>query len=112
MIVRGIGSERFTHGPELSIENPHIVDQILNEGIAIERPPLFSISFKALLDTKNSPMWTGTSIGIGAAWDRPVLLLITVPSGIVIASSAVGIGNAMQAGLNEVIKRLFDGSKA
>jgi hypothetical protein len=56
-------------------------------------------------------MWIGTFIGSEIARDHPVLLLVTVPGGIIVVSSALGIGAAMQAGLNKAIQRLFDSGK-
>lgn len=53
-------------------------------------------------------MWIETFLGFTAARDSPVLLFLTVPAGIIIVSSALGIGAAMQAGLGKAVKRLFD----
>jgi hypothetical protein len=97
--------------PDGRIRNRDTVDFVLDQQIVMEHSPPFSISFKTVLDQKNSPMWIGTFIGADMAWDHPVLLLITVPSGIIIVSSALGIGAAMQAGLNKTIKRFFEGRK-
>jgi len=109
LFLRDADEHEFVRIPPGSrIENRDAVAYILQQDIVMEHSPPFSISFKALLDYKNSPMWIGTFVGAGAAWDHPVLLMITVPGGIIAVSSALGIGNAMQAGLNKSIKRLFD----
>ena len=100
------GFSRIPSGSAL--ENRALVDFVLAQDIVMERSPPFAISFKALLDTKNSPLWIGTYIGADMAWGHPVLMILTVSGGIIVVSSALGIGSAMQAGLNKAIKRLFD----
>lgn len=92
------------------LENPSIVDYLLDQEIVMEHSPPFSISLKGVLDRANTPMWIGTLVGFSAApWDHPVLLLLTVPGGIIAVSSARGIGSAMESGLQKAMKRLFDG---
>ncbi len=73
----------------------------------MENSPPFSFSLKVLLDKANTPLWIGTFIGGAAAWGHPVLLFVTVPGGIIVISSASGIGRAMDAGLNRALDRLF-----
>jgi hypothetical protein len=112
LFIRDADEQGFLRIPSTtSIENRNIIEFVLGQEIVMERSPPFSISFKALLDYKNSPMWIGTFIGSDIAWDHPVLLFLTVPGGIIVVSSALGIGAAMQAGLNKAIKRLFDKGK-
>lgn len=92
------------------LENPSIVDYLLDQEIVMEHSPPFSISLKGVLDSANTPIWIGTLVGFGAApWDHPILLLLTVPGGIIAVSSARGIGRAMESGLQKAMKRLFDG---
>jgi len=52
--------------------------------------------------------WIGTYLGWSVASDRSVLLFITVPGGIIIVSSAIGLASALAAGLSKSVKRLFD----
>jgi hypothetical protein len=112
LFIRDAAERKFLRiPPEGRLSNRNLVDFALEQPIVMEHSPPFSISFKALLDQKNSPMWIGTFIGADMAWDHPVLLLITVPSGIIVVSSALGIGAAMQAGLNKAVKRFFDSRK-
>lgn len=112
LFIRDADEDGFLRIPsDIRLENRALVDFVLAQQVVMEHSPPFSIAFKALLDQKNSPMWIGTFIGTGAGWERPVLLFITVPVGIIVVSSALGIGAAMQAGLNKSIKRLFDRSK-
>ena len=111
LFIKDSGERDFFRIPSVSrLENGALVDFILEQDIVMEHSPPFAISFKALLNTKNSPLWIGTYIGAEMAWDHPVLMILTVPSGIIIVSSALGIGAAMQSGLNKAIKRLFDKS--
>jgi hypothetical protein len=94
-----------------SLENRGIVDFVLSQEIVMEHSPPFSISLKGVIDSTNIPVWIGTLVGFGAAgWDHPVLLLLTVPGGIIAVSSARGIGRAMEMGLNKHLKRLLDRS--
>ena len=91
------------------VVNKKLVEYILSQEIVIERSPPFSISLKGLIDSANVPVWIGTFIGIEAArWDAPALLLLTVPAGIIVVASARGIGRAMELGLNQLLKRLFN----
>jgi hypothetical protein len=111
LFIKDSGERDFLRIPSASrLENRALVDFILEQDIVMEHSPPFAISFKALLNTKNSPLWIGTYIGAEMAWDHPLLMILTVPSGIIVVSSALGIGTAMQAGLNKAIKRLFDKS--
>lgn len=91
-----------------SVKSGALVDFLLDQSIVIERSPPFSLSLKGVLTSANTPLWIGTFAGGAAAWDHPVLLLLTVPGGIIAVSSASGIGRALEAGLNKALKRLFD----
>ena len=109
LFVRDVHEPGFLQvPPDNLLENPRIIDFVFNEGIVIERSPPILISLKGLLNNTNSPLWIGSFAGSMAAWDHPMLLLITVPGGILAVSSAYGIATALQGGLNKAIKRLFD----
>jgi hypothetical protein len=60
---------------------------------------------------RGGPITIGTFIGLGAAIDHPLVAFVTVPAGIIIISSAVGIAKAFEAGLNKAISRLFEQKK-
>jgi hypothetical protein len=111
LFLRDEPDQRFLRiPPDDLLENPSIVNYLLDQEIVMEHSPPFSISLKGVLDRANTPMWIGTLVGFSAApWDHPVLLLLTVPGGIIAVSSARGIGSAMESGLQKAMKRLFDG---
>ena len=92
---------------ERSIKNPDIVDYVLTQPIVIERSPPFTISLKGLLTSTNLPVWIGTYMGWSVAPEHSVFLFITIPGGIIIVSSAAGLANALSAGLNKSVRRLF-----
>lgn len=109
LFVRDTEERGFLRIPtNSSIENANHVDFLMSQDIVIERSPPFSLSLKGVLTSANTPLWLGTFVGGAAAWDHPVLLLVTVPGGIIAVSSASGIGRAMESGLNKWMKRLFD----
>jgi hypothetical protein len=65
------------------------------------------VSLKGLIDNTNLPIIVGTFVGWEVAQPNAIMLFITVPAGIVAVSSAIGIGRALQNGLNKVLSRLF-----
>lgn len=91
-----------------SLENRNLVDFLLQQEIVMEHSPPFSISLRGVIDSANTPVWIGTLAGFGAGWEHPVLLLLTVPGGIIAVASARGIGQALEMGLNKFPKRLLD----
>jgi hypothetical protein len=93
--------------PERSIKNPNVVDYIFTQPIVIERSPPFHVTLKGLITSTNLPVWIGTYMGWSVAPEHSVLLFITVPGGIVVVSSAIGLATALAAGLSKSVKRLF-----
>lgn len=79
---------------------------ILDQPIVIERSPPLSIPLHSLL-TKAPGVAIGTFVGIEAAASHPLLMLATVPGGIIAVSSAIGISRALEAGLNKAVDRMI-----
>lgn len=94
--------------PDRSIKNPAIVDYVLSQKFVIERSPPDLLSLKGAITKTNLPVWIGTYMGWSAVPDHSVLLFISVPGGIIIVSSAIGLANALAARINKSVKRLFD----
>ena len=108
LFIRGSGEPSFSRLPSSRlVENRDLIDFLYGQEIVMENSPPFSFSLKVLLDKANTPLWIGTFMGTAVAWGHPVLLFITVPGGIIVVSSASGIGRAMEAGLNKAVDRLF-----
>ncbi len=95
--------------PERSIKNPNVVDFVLTEPFVIQRSPPDLLSLQTVITkTKtNLPIFIGTYMGWAVAPEESILLFITVPGGIIIVSSAVGLAEALASGLSTSVKRLF-----
>ncbi len=91
------------------IMNPGIIPFVLQQNIVVEESPPVWIPFKDLLKKTTSPVCIGSMVGMAIGAEHPILMLLTVPAGIVVVGSAVGVSAAMAAGLNKKIKKLFDG---
>ena len=48
-------------------------------------------------------------MGFRMAGDDPALMFLTVPGGIIVVGSALGVADALAYGLSKQIKRLFNG---
>jgi hypothetical protein len=91
-----------------SVRNPEIIDYVLQQSIILEHSPPVAIPFKNLLKKTNSALLIGAYVGYASAGDNPALMILTVPGGIIVVGSALGVADAMAYGLNKQIKRLFD----
>lgn len=95
--------------PTEKIQNPSVIDFIFGQDVVLEHSPPFAIPFKNLLEKTNSAVLIGAYVGYAMAGDDPLLMILTIPGGIIVVGSALGIADAMAYGLNKQIKRLFDG---
>ncbi len=86
--------------------NPEIVRYVMAADIVIENSPPQAITFRSLL-AKAPGVAIGAFIGMQAAGDVPMLMLLTVPGGIVACSSAIGVSKALEKGLNKMVERLM-----
>jgi hypothetical protein len=94
--------------PGRSLKNEKVVEYIINEPFVIERSPPIHVSLKGMINKTNLPVWIGTYMGWQVAPEHSVLMFITIPGGIVVVSSAIGLSSALAAGLSKSVKRLFD----
>jgi hypothetical protein len=84
----------------------HYVSAALNAPIVIEQSPPTTIPLGTLL-AKAPGIAIGTFIGMQAAGDATALMFVTVPGGILVVSSAIGISRALEQGLNRAVARLM-----
>lgn len=100
--------EEFMAGP---VQNPAIVDYVYEQTVILEQSPPEGVRFKDILKRTNAPIYVGTFVGVGLSFDQPPLMIVTIPLGIVVVGSALGISEAMAVGLNKTVKRMFDRHK-
>lgn len=105
------GSERRNFKRRISngrIVNHAIVETIFT--VVIERSPPEAVTFGSLLHGASS-VTIGTVLGHEAAAGSYPLMFVTVPLGIIVVGSAIGVSKGLQAGLQKevekVIKRIF-----
>jgi hypothetical protein len=103
-----MGAEEFEFfRPERSLKSPAIVDRLMAEPFVIEQSPPVHLSLKGMITATNLPVWIGTYMGWSVVPEHSVLLFVTIPGGIIVVSSAVGLATALSAGLSKSVKRLF-----
>jgi len=86
------------------IENPGIVDYVLNAEVVIERSPPSVDLLKNLVRSSPS-VAIGSFIGAGSAHGNYPLMMLTVPLGIIVVGSAIGVSQGLRRGLNKSIER-------
>ncbi len=102
------GAERRFRGVRRSwyVHNSEIVQSLLTADIILEQSPPISLPLSTLM-SKAPAIAIGTYVGIEAAAGHPMLMLATVPGGIIAVASAIGISKALEKGLNKSVERLF-----
>jgi hypothetical protein len=86
------------------IANPGLVQEILEAGVVIERSPPESVTFASLLRGASS-VTIGTLLGDGVAGGSYPLMFVTIPFGIIVIGSAIGISKGLQDGLQREVAR-------
>jgi hypothetical protein len=84
--------------------NSAAVNQILATEVITERSPPDATPFRELLK-KSGHVAIGSFIGYNAARDRPWVMLLSIPGGIIIAGAAVGISKGLLSGLQRAVER-------
>ena len=92
-----------------AIYNQRLVQEVLNGDIVIENSPPEAVTFRSLL-AKAPGVAIGTMVGMKAAGDTSLLMLLTVPTGIVVCSSAIGVSKALEKGLNKAVEKVIKGT--
>lgn len=107
MVVQGTEQRQFAERIYAdAIVNRHIVDFVKNAGVVIEQSPPEAIPFASLL-RKASSVTIGTMMGAAVAIDNPPLMFITIPAGIIVVGSAMGVSKGLERGLAKKIERLM-----
>jgi hypothetical protein len=92
------------HDPQFQIGSAAELTFALDQNIVIEQSPPTTVKLKEL--AKKSPgILIGSYVGMEAAGDAHALLFMTVPLGIVIVGSAIGISEGIPQGLNQLIQK-------
>lgn len=89
--------------------NQSIVQSVMDGDIIIENSPPEAVTFRGLL-AKAPGVAIGTMVGMKAAGDTSMLMLLTVPTGIVVCSSAIGVSKALEKGLNKAVEKIIKGT--
>lgn len=87
--------------PPSILSDPTTVHQILNEPIVIEQSPPIIEPFSGLL-AKATPIAGGLYVGIHMA-SGDLVMMITVPLGILLVGTAVAVTKAIEAGLMRAV---------
>jgi hypothetical protein len=107
LALSGREDEFFDHDRNSVRDNDPEPNQILYGNIIIEQSPPEAVPLSLLL-SKASTTVIGTYIGFQLAGDNPVLLLATVPLGLIVIGSAMGVSKAFEKGLTKAISRLIE----
>jgi hypothetical protein len=107
-------SDSFDGGPEYRFKrdhpvyNPDVVTELLDESVVMEKSPPYSIAFGEILKSINAKYLLGTYVGMLAGGPHDsIILLLTVPGGILAVSSAIGMARAIERGLQVRMKEIF-----
>lgn len=90
---------------EWSVVNREVVLSVLNSEIVSEGSPLEWLPIEKL--KASAAVVIGTFIGYGVADGNYPLMFITIPAGIVVIGSAIGVSRGLENGLNQYIQGLF-----
>ena len=85
--------------------------QLLETDIVVEQSPLSFIPFKELLSAKSSigiGAFTGAVAGLASG--MPLIMLVTVPLGILLVGTTVGVTKGLERGLERMVDHRFDKS--
>jgi hypothetical protein len=86
--------------------NAQALKVILSSRIIVQRSPAISFPLGKLIE-KSPGIAIGTYVGMYAAGSSPMLMLVTVPGGILIVSSAIAIARAVETGLHKKVLSAF-----
>ena len=92
-----------------STHNPGIVQSAMDGDIIVQNSPPEAVTFRSLL-AKVPGVAIRTFVGMRAAGDMPMLMLLTVPTGIVLCSSAIGVSKALEKRFNKAVEKLIKGT--
>ncbi|MGH6925094.1 MAG: hypothetical protein ACRED5_15275 [Propylenella sp.] len=85
--------------------NRDLAAYVMRQEVVLEESPPFAVPLE-LLVKQSAKIAIGTIIGVGAAGGNYPLMFITVPVGIIVIGSAIGISKGLENGLNRSIERI------
>lgn len=91
----------------MAVEHRRAIDFLLAENIIIERSPPEYISLSSAL-ARASSVVVGTYLGQMSAGNDPQLMFITIPAGILVVGSVLGVARGLEEGLHKSIARLVE----
>jgi hypothetical protein len=91
--------------PQEAVEQA-IALQILDESIIIERSPPIAETLMSLVHGATSTS-LGILVGVNLAPD-PYLMVVTVPAGIILMGTALGISKGLERGLAKRVERVIN----
>ncbi len=83
-----------------------IIRDLINLNIVVEHSPALDVSFLSLLKGKTAEVAIRSWIGYMAA-PGPLFLLVTVPAGILLVGTAIGLSSIMVGGLPQYTEKRF-----
>ena len=91
---------------EWRVANPAITDALLNTQVIYESSPPQLLPLREIAKG-GAAVVIGTFIGYGVADGNYPLMFSTIPAGIIVIGSAIGISRGLENGLNKFIENLF-----
>jgi hypothetical protein len=88
------------------VHNTAIVNFLMEANIVVEQSPPSWDQLKSLV-SKSPGIGIGAFVGFQMVGTHTELMIITVPIGIVVVSSAIGVSEALKKGLNKKVEALF-----
>jgi len=88
------------------VANPGVVEFLLKTDIVLEGSPPFPLPMVKIAKG-GAAVVIGTFLGWGIADGNYPLMFVTIPAGIVVIGSAIGISKGLENGLNKWIEGLF-----
>jgi hypothetical protein len=106
-LIRFLGAaiqETVQLTPKIEEQNLALVVSLLNEEIVVQSSPVDAIPLGKLLGGATAAS-IGTGVGVLAAGGNPLLMIVTIPAGIIIIGSAIGISKGLENGLRVAVER-------
>ena len=88
------------------VANPGVVEFLLRSDIVLEGSPPFPLPMVKIAKG-GAAVVIGTFLGWGFADGNYPLMFVTIPTGIIVIGSAIGISKGLENGLNKWIEGLF-----
>lgn len=105
--IQGAANSKMSHLLQSGVrENNQIAEFVLSQDVVIERSPPKAIPFKKLVGGATH-ITIGAYIGVSIAGANPLLMLVTVPGGILIIGAAISVSRALDKGINKSIEHWF-----